>query len=81
MTAVASRPHASTGIGRPAAILVNNMVFYELRSSPMTILVSIWRSGRLRLFFLTILSRFGTRFQSKIVLDNNLKSIMPSFPA
>jgi len=33
MTAVASRPHASTGIGRPAAILVNNMVFYELIDS------------------------------------------------
>ena len=32
MAAVASRPHASTGIGRPAAILVNNMVFYELSS-------------------------------------------------
>ena len=65
MTAVASRPHASTGIGRPAAILVNNMVFYELRSSPMTILVSIWRSGRLRLFFLTILSRLCHHFQLK----------------
>ena len=65
LAAVASRPHASTGIGRPAAILVNNMVFYELRSSPMTILVSIWRSGSLRLFSTTILSRLCHHFQLK----------------